>query len=60
MCNRTAANRDRRSAMMFHYIDYADSLVRTRMRQRENRGGKTVEEQMERETGEPWTQGEGA
>lgn len=47
MCSRTAANRDRRSAMMFHYIDYADSVVRTGNRQRrENWGGKRVDKQM--------------
>lgn len=47
MCSRTAANRDRRSAMMFHYIDYADLVVRTGNRQRrENRGGKRVDKQM--------------
>lgn len=35
MCSRTGARRDRRSAMMFHYIDYADTAVRTRNRQSE-------------------------
>lgn len=33
--------------MMFHYIDYADSVVRPGNRQRrENRGGKRVDKQM--------------
>lgn len=35
MCSRTSASRDRRAAMMFHYIDYADTKVRMRNRQRE-------------------------
>ena len=39
MCSRTSARRDRRSAMMFHYIDYADTAVRTRNRQRAGWGG---------------------
>lgn len=34
MCSRTGARRDRRSAMMFHYIDYAETAVRMRNRQR--------------------------
>lgn len=43
--------------MMFHYIDYADTTVRTENRQRrENRGGKRVDKQMETETGETQTQ----
>lgn len=45
--------------MMFHYIDYADTAVRTENRQRrENRGGKRVDKQMETETGETQTQRE--
>lgn len=61
MCSRTAASRDRRSAMMFHYIDYADMAVRTGNRQRrENWGGKRVDKQMETETGEAQTHREKA
>ncbi|KAK5886361.1 hypothetical protein CesoFtcFv8_017401 [Champsocephalus esox] len=44
MCSRTSARRDRRAAMMFHYIDYADTAVRTRNRQREENGGKREKE----------------
>lgn len=43
MCNRTGARRDRRSTMMFHYIDYADTTVRTRNRQREENGEREDE-----------------
>ena len=52
MCSRTSARRDRRSAMMFHYIDYADTAVRTRNRQRAG-GGE------DRERGRKGTRGTG-
>lgn len=61
MCSRSAASTDRRSAMMFHYIDYADTAAGTGNRQRrENQGGKRVDKQMETETGETQTQREKA
>lgn len=47
MCSRTSARRDRRSAMMFDYIDYADTAVRTRNRQRA--GGEGTGREGERE-----------
>lgn len=59
MCSQTSASRDRRAAMMFHYIDYADTKVRMRNRQRERemrrgrkRIGKAVNKHIQTDKGE--------
>lgn len=57
MCSRTSARRDRRSAMMFHYIDYADTAVRTRNRQKEGNRDRERGQEHVKQT-ERWRVGE--